>query len=329
MQSHLVTLLATALLAVIGSSSALADGCGIPGYVGRSGEYLHYFILQSSKPARFIIGEDCDGRAVPIAKGELFPRAGNGSRAWSATRSGDVIEIAELTGFGERTPAGSLKVPFLVTSFSWAEDKGGAAWLFFGGMRGDRRGVNAYRLVNGAWVCEGGVEEDLRTPRLDRATGLLIMGPWSFAAGKAPEALSPPSGLAPREFLEWFAADGQVLVTTSKKNVWSSADRGVTWTRIDAPAFTEIAWSDDGGPVVVWSDRTTKRVSRWRAGKWTTLAELERRTTDLDVGGPIVVVGDSVHFVGGCYRFEGDREWITRTVHSPRGTTSTKVTLVR
>lgn len=327
MRTYLVNFIAAALLAL--TPPLLADGCGIPVYAGRSAERLHYWVLQSSKPTRFSIAEDGDGRAAPIVNREISPRPGSGSRVWSATRSGDVIEITELIGFGERSPTGSLKVPFLVTSFSWAEDKGGAVWLFLAGMRGERRVVNAYRLVNGAWVCEGSVEGELRTPRLDRSTGLLIMGPWSFTAGKAPEALSPPSGLAPREFLEWFAADGQLLLTTSRKNVWSSADRGVTWTRIDAPAFTEIAWSDDGGPVVVWSDRSTKRVSRWRAGKWTTLADLDRRASDFDLGGPIVVIGDSVHFIGGCYRFEGDREWITRTVHSPRGTTSTSVTLVR
>lgn len=313
---------------------AWGDGCGLISYEGRTGTRLFFRVVQSDTSRAFTIDlESKSARRFELERPVAL--SGTGERAWFITRvSSDdpVITVFERLASGEAKKSGTIEVPFVPLSFTWTEDAAGRVWLFVEGRQHGKPVVAAYRLFDCAWTLEGVVEGTLDTPRADRSANRVFVGTLVFAAGDAPRRWQPlpPNSDASTDLFP--LPDGSLIAIDARKDAWLLRARASEWTALAVPwrgesrAFPELVKTDGPWPAVSWKSRNLSElhVASWRDGEWKTIGILKREDA-IEGGGPVLVLGDKVIVVGGCYHFDAEGEWVALTTFDAQSAQSVKV----
>lgn len=329
MVNHLVLLLLLTL------RTPAEGGCGIPAFAGGTGSELHFVVLQASRPAEFAVDvETLTGRAIPAAPRAVAVKPGTGDRAWTASRTMDDdrrVLVSDRLSTGECMTIGAIDLGARPVAFTWTEDREGIAWLFFETIGDEGRRVQAYRQRGPKWEEAGSIRGGIRTPRLDRVTNRIYVGPLVFSSDLPPERWlkdeTLPAGVV-ADLLDIFPmADGTLLAVDPRRGVWHRA-AAADWNRIATPwdidSSASIVPSDDPSPIVAWKRRPDDLVvSAWHDGAWLTLGVLSRADA-IEGGGPLIMRQGKIVLLGVCYHFSHP-EWVAVTLFDGNEHTSLKL----
>lgn len=310
MRPFMVSTLAIALTVLLSSTSVLhGEGCGLNAFDGRSGDTLHFWVIQGGEPpTRFSwhVGDDiAHAWTIPPY---AVPGRNEGSKAWQVVRSGldtaanrSSVNVFEVDSLGDEKPAGRLEMPQQPLSFDSTEDRSGSPWLMFELMKPSDREVSIWNRRDTEWIHVATVPGELLHPRFIGDD--LWIGRFRVSSSGDVSELHAPAGAE----YAWFGTVDETIGISASKTGWITTDRGATWTPLPLPTTgpgLSLLPTDGPMPAISWSDGSMLRIARWGGSKWQELAALNKR--EHDISGPVVVLGNRVVLLGLCYRTSHD-----------------------
>ena len=212
--------------------TAKGEGCELALIAGKTSASVLFVPIESSaqEPLRYLRWSVGNAFARPLStRGErilsALPGAVNG--VWFATvqRGGD-LHVYRLAADNRLRAEGTVHPEGTATTFSWATDGNGGAWLFLETISDERRFIEAFRSEDSKWRRKGIVAAgNLLTPRGIPGQRTVMCGQWIFSAD-APPSRIPVEG-QPDLAVTYPDRDGRVAeLSLSDLLVRTSADAG-------------------------------------------------------------------------------------------------------